>query len=115
MGRRSRTLVLAGALIAASVGLATTTAAASASAPLLSAGTLHSPGVAMSDLFGKLKIERVAVDACRTLRANLRFIARRVARSPIRPVSRSRSATSRATPRLPANGGRGRPHTPWTM
>src|SRR5260370_30810131 len=52
MGRRLRALALAGALIAASAGLATTTATAAASAPPLSTGTLRS-----SSLFGKLKID----------------------------------------------------------
>ena len=56
MGRRLRALALAGALIAASVGLAATTAEASASAPPLSTGTLQSPAVTMSNTFGKLKI-----------------------------------------------------------
>src|SRR5260370_40698639 len=56
MGRRLRALALAGALIAASVGLAATTAEASASAPPLSTGTLQSPAVTMANTFGRLKI-----------------------------------------------------------
>src|SRR5260370_41660856 len=56
MGRRLRALALAGALIAASAGLAATTAQASASAPPLSTGTLQSPAVTTSNTFGNLKI-----------------------------------------------------------
>lgn len=51
MGRRSRALALAGALIAASTGLATTTAAASTSAPSFSVGTLQSPGCTSGPCF----------------------------------------------------------------
>jgi hypothetical protein len=56
MGRRLRALVLAGALIAASVSLATTTAAAAAPAPRLSIGTVQSAGATMSNPTNKLAI-----------------------------------------------------------
>jgi len=56
MGRRLRALALAGALIAASAGLAATTAEAAASAPPLSTGTLQSPGVTTSNPNNKLEI-----------------------------------------------------------
>src|SRR5260370_40980457 len=64
MGRRLRALALAGALIAASVGLAATTAEASASAPPLSIGMLQSPAVTMSNTFGKLKITSPSGNCC---------------------------------------------------
>jgi hypothetical protein len=56
MGRRLRALALAGALIAASVGLATTTAQASASAPPVRIGTLQPASVTTSNPTNKLQI-----------------------------------------------------------
>src|SRR5260370_25929953 len=56
MGRRLRALALAGALIAASVGLATTTAPASASAPPVRIGTLQPASVTTSNPTNKLQI-----------------------------------------------------------